>query len=140
MNEISIETLNKMPEDSYELIDIRDEGLTLYGMIPGALHICLEELQSDRCDQIEAIPKEKKLVLYCEIGRKTRDMEELPSLRGRDCLSLEGGYIGYIRSGLLNENAQNEKRQKSRGKHPEKISQAALLAICKGMQDIPVNP
>ena len=37
MKEISIDELRGLPRDSYELIDIRDEELTLYGMIPGAV-------------------------------------------------------------------------------------------------------
>ena len=36
MKEIKYEDLVKLPEDSYVLIDIRDEGLRAYGMIPGA--------------------------------------------------------------------------------------------------------
>ena len=38
MKEISIEQLQKWNKDSYELIDIRDDGLTSYGMIPGNLY------------------------------------------------------------------------------------------------------
>jgi hypothetical protein len=43
MNEISFEELLKWPKGSYQLIDIRDEGVVLYGMIPGAVHISMEE-------------------------------------------------------------------------------------------------
>ena len=60
MNEITIEELNKWPRDSYELIDIRDEGLVAYGMIPGALHIPEEELMADECLKLSEIPVDKK--------------------------------------------------------------------------------
>ena len=85
MNEISFEEVCQLPKGSYELIDIRGEGLIQYGMIPGALHICFEELQNGCCEEIVSIPMEKKLIFYCEIGRKTRDMvaqnaDVLPSL------------------------------------------------------------
>lgn len=113
MNEISVEELFRMPKSSYELIDIQDEGLTLYGMIPGALHICFEELQSERCEKIGEIPSEKKLIFYCQIGRKTRDMDDLACLQGRDCFSLAGGYIGYIRSGLSGREQQKERQRKA---------------------------
>ena len=93
MNEISVDELFRMPKDSYELIDIRDDGLVLYGMMPGAVHISLDELESGRCAGIESIPKEKRLILYCEIGRKTRDLENIACLEGRECSSLAGGYI-----------------------------------------------
>ena len=47
MNEITFEELQTWPKDSYQLIDIRDEGLVLYGMIPGALHINMAELENE---------------------------------------------------------------------------------------------
>lgn len=34
MKEIKVEEVRMMPRDSYELIDIRDDGLVAYGMIP----------------------------------------------------------------------------------------------------------
>ena len=41
MKEIKYEDLVKLPEDSYVLIDIRDDELRAYGMIPGSLSIDL---------------------------------------------------------------------------------------------------
>ena len=111
MNEISLDELLRLPQNSYELVDIREEGVRKYGMIPGAVSVSREELLCGSSTKLEAVPKEKKLVFYCEIGRKTRDMEEPASLEGRECFSLVGGYIGYIRSGL-SEN-QKEKQQKA---------------------------
>ncbi len=35
MKEITIEELSVMPKESFVLIDIRDEGIASYGMIPG---------------------------------------------------------------------------------------------------------
>ena len=113
MNEITIEELKNIPKDSYELIDIRDDGLVLYGMIPGALHIPEEELLGDNCPKLGEIPVEKKLIFYCEIGRRTRELEDIECLEGRECYSLEGGYVGYIRSGLMDEEAIKEKQQKA---------------------------
>ena len=111
MKEITYEELLKMPKDSYELIDIRDEGLVLYGMIPGAVNISLEELEDENNTKIESISKDKILVLYCQIGRRSRDIDELPCLVKRECYSLEGGYVGYVTS--RNKDAENrEKKQK----------------------------
>ena len=45
MKEIKVEEVRMMPRDSYELIDIRDDGLVGYGMIPGAIHISRDELE-----------------------------------------------------------------------------------------------
>ena len=67
MKEISYEELRELQDDSYELIDIRDEGMTLYGMIPGAINIYIEDLENS--EKLKAIPKDKKIVFYCEVGR-----------------------------------------------------------------------
>ena len=113
MNEISIEELRRMPKDSYQLIDIRDEGLTLYGMIPGAINIPLDELESENCAEIEAIPKDKVLIFYCQVGRKSREIDDLTCLSGRNCLSLKGGYIGYIKTELLRDSDREAKQKKA---------------------------
>ena len=42
MKEITYDELKRLPKDSYELIDIRDEGLVAYGMIPGAINFMLK--------------------------------------------------------------------------------------------------
>ena len=108
MKEISIDELLGLPRDSYELIDIRDEELALYGMIPGALNINIDALEDN--EKINRIPKNKKLVFYCQIGRRSREIEDLGSLDGRECLSLKEGYMGYIRSGIP-VNGNNEEIQ-----------------------------
>ena len=108
MKEISIDELLGLPRDSYELIDIRDEELALYGMIPGAVNINIDALEDN--EKIKRIPKNKKLVFYCQIGRRSREIEDLESLNGRECLSLKEGYIGYVRS-RIPANGNNEEIQ-----------------------------
>ena len=112
MKEITIEELKGLPEDSYKLIDIRDEGLTLYGMIPGALNIYIEELENS--EKIAEIPADKKLIFYCEVGRMSREIDDTAEyLEGRDCYSLAEGYVGYIRSGISSDVDKEEKREKT---------------------------
>ena len=112
MKEITIEELKGLPEDSYKLIDIRDEGLTLYGMIPGALNIYIEELENS--EKIAEIPADKKLIFYCEVGRMSREIDDTAEyLEGRDCYSLAEGYVGYIRSGISSDVDKEEKREKA---------------------------
>ncbi len=95
MKEISLEELRQLARESYELIDIRDEGLRQYGMIPGAVPVAIDEAGSEKFT--EEIPQDKILILYCEIGRRTRELD-MPCLAGRTCYSLRDGYIGYVRS------------------------------------------
>ena len=113
MNEITFEELQTWPKDSYQLIDIRDEGLVLYGMIPGALHINMAELEDEGNQKLEAISSEKKLVFYCQIGRKSLELEDYKALEAKECYRLEGGYMAYIRSGLKEKSDTGEKQRKA---------------------------
>ena len=107
MKEITIEELNKLPKDSYILIDIRDEDLRSYGMIPGAM---VMDIGSDMEESAFKLPRDKKLIFYCEIGRKSRDPYD-EKFRGYDCYSLKGGYIGYVRAKAA-DNSDRKERQK----------------------------
>ena len=80
MKEITYDELRSLPEGSYALIDIRDEGLTSYGMIPGAVNIYMDELEGN--EKLAGIEEDKKLVFYCEIGRRSREIDDtVPCLR-----------------------------------------------------------
>ena len=113
MKEITIEELHGMPKNSYMLIDIRDEGLVSYGTIPGAVNFPLDESEEDFSKRIEELPKEKKLVFYCQIGRRSRELDDLACIEGRETFSLQGGYIGYIRSRAANETNLEERQLKA---------------------------
>ena len=62
LREIRIEELQELPEREYVLIDVRDEGLREYGMLPGARYADAEALERGDASQIEDIPKDKKLI------------------------------------------------------------------------------
>ncbi|MCR5310982.1 MAG: ATPase [Lachnospiraceae bacterium] len=113
MKEITYEELTKLNKDSYVLIDIRDEGLRNYGMIPGAVALDVEGDPEELKANLSKLPAEKKLILYCEIGRKSRDVDEDVLLPGRDYYSLEGGYIGYVRANMTDEKDMAEKHHKA---------------------------
>ena len=113
MEEITFEDLKKWQKNSYVLIDIRDEGLVSYGMIPGAIHISMDDLEAGDSSVMAEVAPEKKLVFYCQIGRKSKEIGDLNSLVDMECYSLAGGYIGYIRSEMLNEAAREEKQRKA---------------------------
>ena len=57
MKEISIKKLRKLPEDSYKLIDVRDEALAAYGMLPGAIRIDMDKLEKkENAAQSPSVP------------------------------------------------------------------------------------
>ncbi|WP_026655092.1 MULTISPECIES: ATP-binding protein [Butyrivibrio] len=113
MKEISLNDLRKLPEGSYRLIDVRDEALASYGMLPGAIHIDMEELGKEDNAAIGDIPQDKTIILYCQIGKKTKEAEELPALNGREYYGLEGGYMGYLQDELAHMEEGGEKQKKA---------------------------
>ncbi len=113
MKEITLEELSVMTKDSYVLIDIRDEGLASYGMIPGAVNIPADAPEEEQNKRIAEIPKEKKLIFYCQIGRRSRELDDLACIKGREALSLQDGYIGFIRFRTVNQPDPEERRFKA---------------------------
>ena len=107
-----------------------------YGMIPGALHIPEEELMADECLKLSEIPVDKKLVFYCEIGRRTREIESInQGACQRECYSLEGGYVGYIRSGLSDDSAQKEKQEKAEKSIQKKFHKQLFSPFAKACKN-----
>ena len=62
--QLSVQELSAMPEDSYQLVDIRDERARSYGVIPGSVALSAEELRES-----QEIDKIKQLLF---IARKVR--------------------------------------------------------------------
>ena len=133
MKEITYDELKNLPKESYKLIDIRDEGLVAYGMMPEAINIYVEDLESSK--ELDDIPKETKLIFYCEIGRMSRDIdEEADFLAGRDCYSLSEGYIGYIRSGMRTQEDLEEKRKKAEASIQKKFHKQLFSQFAKAVK------
>ena len=134
MKEITLDELSVMPKDSYVLIDIRDEGIASYGMIPGAVNIPVDVLEDEYNQRIAEIPKGMKLIFYCQIGRRSRELDDLACIEGREAFSLQDGYIGYIRSRAANETDLEERRLKAedsiRRKYHEQLF-SPIARACK---------
>ncbi|MCR5119429.1 MAG: ATPase [Lachnospiraceae bacterium] len=130
MKEISYDELKSWPSDSYVLIDIRDEGLTAYGMIPGAINIYIENPEKNR--ELLSLPKDKKLIFYCEIGRKSREIDDTDELyEGHDCYSLKEGYVGFVRAGIKSDTAREEKREKAEASIQKKFHKQLFSPFAK---------
>ena len=97
MKEIIIdELIDYHPKEELQIVDIRDEGSTIYGMIPEAINIPFNEFVSDSQNWINKLNKDKKIVLYCQRGEKTKEIAEQLELMGYDSYSLVGGYNAYL--------------------------------------------
>ena len=111
MKEITLQELDKLYDQTYVLLDIRDEDLRAYGMIPGAIPFDINADPEGINSQMAAIPEKKILVLYCEIGRRTRETDETAFPADREYFSLKGGYIGYVRSLTADKEAYGNKQK-----------------------------
>ncbi len=131
MDEISLEELRHLPRDSYELIDIRDEDLRAYGMLPGAIAVSFDEAADIYEEKLLRIKKEKKLVFYCQIGRRTLELDEPACLLGRECYSLSNGYIGYVRAMLAEDSVSEEKKRRAEESIRKKYHKQLFTSFAK---------
>ncbi|MCM1228170.1 MAG: rhodanese-like domain-containing protein [Clostridium sp.] len=72
-NEITIRELKSLPENSYMLIDIRDEYAFSYGHIDDAVNIPQKILNNNHTE----LPKDKKLIICCKSGIISRETAEM---------------------------------------------------------------
>ena len=75
--QLSVQELFAMPENSYQLVDIRDERARSYGVIPGSVALSAEELPES-----QEIDKNKTVVIYCQKGECSGSGSTAGSRRG----------------------------------------------------------
>lgn len=107
-NEITVEELSVIPEESYILIDMRDEYAFSFGHIDGSVNIPQKELEDDHH---AGLSKDKKLIICCKSGVISRETAELLRGSGYDAYNLIGGYYGWLQGKL--ENSQIAERVES---------------------------
>lgn len=90
--EVSYNEIETWEKKKYICIDLRDEGSVEYGMISGAISIPLEQVKERK----EEIPKDKKLIFYCQDGKRSSDIATDFCEEGYEAYSLLGGYYQYL--------------------------------------------
>ena len=114
MYEISYDEFLKLEQDSYVLVDTRDSGATKYGMMPGAINIPHELFGSDLEKVIPQIDKDKKIILYCSMGKLSLDDAETLQENGYDAYSLKGGYGSFLRSEIRSVLTEEDEELKAK--------------------------
>lgn len=89
--QLSVQELFAMPENSYQLVDIRDERARSYGVIPGSVALSAEELPES-----QEIDKNKTVVIYCQKGEMSVPAAEALQEAGVDAKSLNCGYLAWL--------------------------------------------
>ena len=113
MKELTYSELKQLKPNSYILIDTRDSGSILYGMITGAIHIPEQELWADLWKYTSEAPSEKALILYCQRGVRSIDLAEEFEKQGREAFSLSGGYLAYLRDTVSSDKQSSEAQSKA---------------------------
>ena len=68
---ITIEELNKLHKDTYQIIDIRDKEEVQKDEMPGAVYVPSDEIETS-----EKVALSKKLIICCRIGKISIDVAE----------------------------------------------------------------
>ena len=111
MREVSISELERMEEGSFLLIDTRSADNVRYGMIPGAVHIPETELMENAARYARELPDGRTLIVYCQRGVRSIAVSEALADCGRECFSLAGGYLAWLRA-RTNKVEDRQERQK----------------------------
>ena len=104
--QLSVQELSAMPEDSYQLVDIRDERARSYGVIPGSVALSAEELQ-----EAQEIDKNKTVVIYCQKGEMSVPAAEALQEAGVDAKSLNGGYLAWLMESMKQKEEAKKKEE-----------------------------
>lgn len=85
------------PESGPEevLLDVRDPSEVEKGMIPGAIHIPLNELRA----RLHEIPREKRVTVYCQSGQRSYYASRILMQNGYACRNLSGAYKTWSQKG-----------------------------------------
>lgn len=101
--DVNIKHWNKVDLNDYYVIDVRNEGETISGMINGAINIPLDSLR----EELNNIKKEKDILVYCKVGLRGYIACRILSQNGFNCYNLSGGYDIYKRFKKASDNVLN---------------------------------
>ena len=124
---ITIEELNKLDKDTYQIIDIRDKVEVQKDEMPGAVYVPSDEIETS-----EKVDLSKKLIICCRIGKISIDVAERLREKGVDAVSLEGGYTAWLLDSIKRKEAESISRdveQSIRKKFRKKIWRMFAKAI-----------
>ena len=124
---ITIEELNKLDKDTYQIIDIRDKEEVQKDEMPGAVYVPSDEIETS-----EKVDLSKKLIICCRIGKISIDVAERLREKGIDAVSLDGGYTAWLLDSIKRKEAESISRdveQSIRKKFRKKIWRMFAKAI-----------
>ena len=92
------------------VLDVRTAAEFAEGHIEGAIHI--DQGLSDFVEKARAaLPREKKIAIYCRSGRRSANAAGRLAAEGYQCVNLKGGIIAWKEAGKVvrSEEVKSEK-------------------------------
>jgi len=111
MKEIDIEELGNMSEEGFQLIDVRDEGSAIYGMMPNAINIAFSLFNENIDECLLKLQKDKKTIIYCQRGEISKEIADKLEELGYDSYSLAGGYNAFLMDKINKEDNEDGRRK-----------------------------
>lgn len=100
--DITIEEMEALPAESYELFDIRGEIERVHGILPNSTASSADVLMENPPED-----KEKKIIICCSRGQISRDIAEELQEQGYEAYSLKGGYVGWLMADMKKKEADD---------------------------------
>ena len=100
--DITIEEMEALPAESYELLDIRGEIERAHGILPNSVTSSADALMENPPED-----KEKKIIICCSRGQISRDIAEELQDQGYEAYSLKGGYVGWLMADMKKKEADD---------------------------------
>ena len=100
--DITIEEMEALPAESYELFDIRGEIERAHGILPNSVASSADALMENPPED-----KEKKIIICCSRGQLSRDIAEELQEQGYEAYSLKGGYVGWLMADMKKKEADD---------------------------------
>ena len=82
-------------------------------MIPGAIHSAEQELYANLVRYAKELDPQKDVILYCQRGVRSINLAEAFEKQGRECCSLSGGYLAYLRDTVSSDKQSSEIQPKA---------------------------
>ncbi len=79
-----------------QILDVREDFEVAEGMIPGALHIPMGQLQARLSELVPAVP----VIAVCRSGNRSAAVAEALNGAGYKADTMAGGMIAWTRAGL----------------------------------------
>ena len=135
MRELSLSELERLEDGSFLLIDTRSADSVQYGMIPGAIHIPESELMGNPTKMAEEPSLHNTLIVYCQRGLRSLAVAEALSDCGRECFSLAGGYLAWLRATTNKVEDWQERQKKAEDSIRGKFHKQLFSPFAKACKD-----